>query len=71
MNAFYTGGVCAVSVGVRVHDRPLGGHLIHPSAVVVEKNSMVVRSAGQVSLVQFKRVTSPFWVSVYSSVKGE
>ena len=41
-----------MSMGVRVHNRPLGGHLIHLSAVVVEKNSMVVRSAGQVSLKQ-------------------
>ena len=60
-----------MNVGVRFHDRPLGGHLVHPSAVVVEKNSMVVRSAGQVSLVQLKQVTSPFWVSVYLSVKEE
>ena len=60
-----------MSVGVRVHARPLGGHLVHPSAIVVEKNSMVVRSAGQVSLVQLKQVTSPFWVSVYLSVKRE
>lgn len=60
-----------MSMGVRIHDRPLGGHLIHPSAVVVEKNSLVVRSADQVSLVQFKQVTSPFWVSVYLSVKEE
>ena len=58
-------------MGVRIHDRPLGGHLVHPSAVVVEKNSLVVRSADQVSLVQFKQVTSPFWVSVYLSVKEE
>lgn len=60
-----------MSMGVRIHDRPLGGHLVHPSAVVVEKNSLVVRSADQVSLVQFKQVTSPFWVSVYLSVKEE
>ena len=60
-----------MSMGVRIHDRPLGGHLVHPSAVVVEKNSLVVRSADQVSLIQLKQVTSPFWVSVYLSVKEE